>query len=188
MDAWRRLFQEDLALEVLCRLGSEDKRCLRLASRDSRAAVNRSVAELLGGGTAADAAALPRLRLHMRFPRLPRLVLGQRDDPPPDSHPRSFSRLAEPPELRFVTQREKEEGPVPGDAPAVTSIDAFAQQTLSQLPRLVALVLSSCTGLPAAHAAKALAKHCPQLQELSLPRGGWPRHLISSLLPHPCPT
>jgi hypothetical protein len=61
------------------------------------------------------------------------------------------------------------------DTPAcgVEQLTDFALLTLSRLPSLARLVIYSCAGLRGSSAAQALTL-CPQLQDLTMPRGGWP--------------
>jgi hypothetical protein len=55
----------------------------------------------------------------------------------------------------------------------VEQLADFALLTLSRLPSLASLNLSSCTGLRGSSAAQALTL-CQQLQDLTMPMGGWP--------------
>jgi hypothetical protein len=159
----------DLAIGLLDR-GTQ--RSLRLASKRLRAAVDRSAVVEVLISSQTDLAALAALRLQERFPQLARLVLVERDDAKPDSHPLSFWAWGHPPELRLFERSSPE--PAGGSRQAVGSIDALAQHSLARLPALRALVLTGCAALPATGAARALALHCPWIQDLSLPRGGRP--------------
>ena len=170
--SWALLWDsQDIAERVICSLDAFSKRSLRLASKGSLAAVKRCVGSLTIDRSD-QLASLPRLALHERFPNLRRLTLGRSPDRSPDvenDHPYSFAGLFSE-DTGFVDFGRKDKPP---PTYPVRSIAQLAQTTLSQLPKLTALVLT-CTGVAATEAAELLAQHCPQLQELALPEGGFP--------------